>query len=110
MNAQIVESLIAKIYEFMYLNTFVDGRGDSARHLGVLVAIVGIVSANVLAARKSPYLVLTGVMLFGVILVLNVVKRSRSRIRDTCCLLRRFSSCPIVLGTLEFLELPSDES
>jgi len=104
-NAQILEWLVARIYEFMYLNTFADRLVGTTRHLGVLLAMAAIVGLNVLAARKSPYLVLTGLMLFGAIVTLNVAKLFPIAYTRHLFFAAPILLMPVALGTSEFLEI-----
>ncbi len=103
-NAQILEWLFARIYEFMYLNTFADRLAGTTRHIGILLAMVAIVGVNILAARKSPYLVLTGLMLFGAILALNLAKLFPIAYTRHLFFAAPILLVPVALGTSEFLE------
>ncbi len=103
-NAQILEWLFARIYEFMYLNTFAEGHAATTRHIGMLVAAAVIVGVNVFAARKSPYLVLTSVMLFGAILTLNVAKLFPIGFTRHLLFAAPILLVPVALGTSELFE------
>ena len=104
-NAQILEWLFARIYEFMYLNTFADRLAGATRHIGILAAMAAIVGLNILAARKSPYLVLTGLMLFGAILTLNLAKLFPIAYTRHLFFAAPILVMPVALGTSEFLEV-----
>jgi hypothetical protein len=103
-NGQILEWLFARIYEFMYLNTFAERNGVAMRHIGMLVAAVAIVVVNILAARKSPYLVLTSLMLFGAILTLNLAKLFPIGYTRHFIFAAPILLVPVALGTSELFE------
>ena len=103
-NAQILEWLFARIYEFMYLNTFAERHAAATRHAGMLVAAVAIVAVNILAARKSPYLVLTSLMLFGAILTLNLARLFPIGYTRHLLFAAPILIVPVALGTSELFE------
>ena len=103
-NAQILEWLFARIYEFMYLSTFAERHAATTRHIGMLVAAVAIIGVNVFAARKRPYLVLTSVMLFGAILTLNVAKLFPIGYTRHLLFAAPILLVPVALGTSELFE------